>query len=342
MAAPKRTTRRPVENIREFVSASKEGFTLDNVSDYEQNGEVTITITLTGKKVKAKLIEVPHADIERVTYISKYNERPDSDLTELSLYDILPEIKKDGMNGTPALAIIDEDGNLRVVYGSRRRKGCIFGEAKYQVLAISKEYELTEEEELSLSKRENITQEISIISKGEYYDNYIKRTGVTREVAANRLSESLTKISKSLKYYRTIPNEIISLYPFKAALGYGTCEKLVKLIKNGDRDQVIQLAEERRGDIDKLVSKALTSKDPSDYAEEFKKLTLKITAIIIDAAGVEKEKSKYEDIDSRGNDLLRMKKGADGSAIFQVKGRVLTKEVEDKIVSFLNSIVYPD
>lgn len=167
------------------------------------------TFTLySGTKENFIRMKVDHALIEEVTQVpSDINGRTQELLDEDSLWDIMETIK-DGQY-YEAIGYLDENGNIIVLDGSRRRAACIFSGSDFLIYVCNNVINKTDAK--ILAARLQTAKEHNIQEKGRTWQS-LKEEGYKQKDLAEMFKTSEATISRGLKYNQ-IDRDLMVLFP---------------------------------------------------------------------------------------------------------------------------------
>lgn len=153
-------------------------------------GSTFTDILYNGRQVTFKALVVPHAQIEKVTMVSAYNDRDQGSLTAEALGELAESMR---INKQVVWAYGRElpEGVIEVAAGSRRRAGAILSGCDYKILVA----DLTDEEVEMLSIMENIYKAPGDLERGRRYRRLVRKLGSQRKVESH-LAETGEKVSR--------------------------------------------------------------------------------------------------------------------------------------------------
>ncbi|MAD76024.1 MAG: hypothetical protein CML20_14750 [Rheinheimera sp.] len=231
-------------NIDELISQSNGGsfFEIDSP-------------TRDGIKIKLQFMEFSGEDIIQKTTVLEDNERNQDWLNEKSLAPLIKAFQLSRGQTVPAVGILNDDGTVVVVAGSRRRKAAYLAGYNYKIVAGK---DLTLDDAIIISKVENEKSPISLIERGErwakiQHDNNMSFREIASQIELGSVSH--TYIAIAVNGYN-FPDSLKSLYPslncinkqvilkLKKALNYKTADEICDYITNEHSDVVENLAEE--------------------------------------------------------------------------------------------------
>ena len=150
----------------------------------------TMKKTILGRDItfKREIIAAgDQGDVKKITDVFFLNERNQDLLNEHGVSDILPSIKKAGINDFEAYAR-PQGEKYELADGSRRRRACILGRASLAMWVA----ELSDKEMEYLSESGNKHKQASVYERGLVYQRWIKEGRYTstkdlsREISASR------------------------------------------------------------------------------------------------------------------------------------------------------------
>lgn len=240
-----------------LTPTDKEPINIDELIQ-KSNGDSFFEIdspTRDGIKIKLQFMEFAGEDIIQKTTVLEDNERNQDWLNEKSLAPLIKAFKLSRGQTVPAVGILNDDGTVVVVAGSRRRKAAYLAGYNYKIVAGK---DLTLEDAVIISKVENEKSPISLIERGERWakiqqDNGMSFREIASQVELGSVSHTYIGIAVNGYYF---PDNLKSLYPslncinkqvilkLKKALNYKTANEIYDYITSKHDDVVEKLAEE--------------------------------------------------------------------------------------------------
>lgn len=168
-------------------------------------------------------VEIPAGEILDRTTVFKGNARFQSNLNQYSLFDIYSSIKSTGQS-YPAVGYYDENGNIVVVEGSRRRWTCHLTNQMFKVLVTRTM--LTMKNALYLSEVSHAKQDLSLFEKGCIYQRLLDDGSCsTASEVANLMNTSDALVGYARQAFN-MPDYLITKIPAIGTLGRPSIKKL--------------------------------------------------------------------------------------------------------------------
>lgn len=217
-----------------------------------------LTMPVTKQLVTFRLEEIDPKLID----ISPENEREQEFLDEVSLRDILPDIKKYGQQ-KPGTVRPKKGGRFELIEGSRRRKSCEIAGVKFKAFVG----DVPDADVRVLSVSENIKKDVSPYEKGVAYKKQIDAAEYenwTQLAAAKGIS---TSHASRLKALAELPVRFIKILPTPSAMSTKYGEEIGSLMKKDEAalDEKVEELLEMRDSVS-------SPKDYPDYEEIVKAL----------------------------------------------------------------------
>jgi ParB/RepB/Spo0J family partition protein len=196
---------------------------------------LTLTSPITGSLLKFEILTFKGKDILNKVSVHKKNQRIQKYLNENSLSHLIKSFQKTGQI-TPALGRLNADGTIEAIYGSRRRLAAYYSGQSYTIL-VNKN--ITDEEAEILSDAENISEDISLIERGELWWEIEKDESLSsREIALEfETGVSHTIIAAGIAGAK-LPDNVKALYPAVNKIGRPTILKLAKACKEKSGNEI--------------------------------------------------------------------------------------------------------
>lgn len=208
-----------------------------------------------GVKIKLELLEFSGDDIMDKTVVYDVNQRNQRWLTETSLGPLINAFKLSRGQTVPAIGILNDDGTVTVVAGSRRRKAAYLSGYPYRILASKN---LLPEEASIITEVENVNSPISLIENGERWSKIQDQFSLSYREIAKEIKDggvSHTYIAIGINGYK-LPDEIKALYPSLNCINRKTIPKLKKALEYKGADEICDHINNAHSDILKLCAES--------------------------------------------------------------------------------------
>ena len=274
-----------VELLKSQFESEKLSF-IDKLNNVENRvggaSALELTMPVTKQKVAFELVEIDPSLID----ISPENEREQEFLDEVSLRDVLPDIKKYGQQ-KPGTVRPKSNGRFELIEGSRRRKSCEIAGIKFKAFCG----DVPDADVRVLSVSENIKKDVSPYEKGVAYKKQIDNgefENWSELAAAKRISTSHTSRLKALA---ELPVRFIKILPSPSAMSTKYGEEITSLRKKA-QDEL----EEKVSELLDLRKSVSSPRDYPEYEDIVKMLKSavrsKVTKPVLDKPNLYESKSK--------------------------------------------------
>ncbi|CAH7423205.1 Chromosome (plasmid) partitioning protein ParB [Vibrio chagasii] len=241
----------------------------------------SIERTLNGVPRSFSPIVIPNAEIKEKTKISEHNARISGLLRDEDVSDIMATLEGSGGQEEFAYGYFDDDGQINVFDGQRRRLSLILdGRYDFKIYVADNGYQLTFLDYLSFDKRSETKKARSLIENGVYWEKVRaaieeeERREVSDRALADIVGESRETVRKALRAAVILELDIIQLVYSVRELGATLAMKFIDLepkIKGGEQNYLSELllAKEKYlvqlGDTIKDLSEATVNKKVFDH-----------------------------------------------------------------------------
>lgn len=197
-----------------------------------KSGENSIYLPVAGEQVLFHLITVPYSEILQRTQVYHGNDRFQENLNEISVSDILQTIREKGLQ-YPAVGKRDENGNIIVLDGSRRRFCCNLAKKDFLIYVTDKIIE--DEHSQFMSRIANQSKPLSLFELGASYEKMLA-DGKYKDAKELAVGENVTESSVSAaRGARNLPELIVEKVPSISDLGRPSINSLRSAIKENKR-----------------------------------------------------------------------------------------------------------
>lgn len=200
-------------------------------------------VSFTLQEIDPSLVDV-HSD----------NEREQDFLDEVSLRDILPDIRKYGQQ-KPGTVRPMPDGRFELIEGSRRRKSCEIAGVPFKALVG----DVPDADVRVLSVSENIKKDVSPYEKAIAYKKQIDAGEYENWMQLAAAKGISTSTASRFKALAELPVSFVKILPTPSSMSTRYGEEIVALLKK-DKDALNEIVAELLAQRDNVSS-------PRDYPE---------------------------------------------------------------------------
>ncbi|WP_337843593.1 ParB/RepB/Spo0J family partition protein [Rheinheimera sp.] len=161
-------------------------------------------VVVAGKKIPARRVVIPHAEIEEKTFVFNDNERIQRFLNPKAVADILPSITESGIDKDATAR--ENNGRFEVADGSRRRYTAILAGQDYPMLVA----DLTDEQMLQASRTGNNYKTTSEYEKGHTHQTELLTMNVSQCAEKNNVHRNI--ITRRVKT-ASLPDNLVACFP---------------------------------------------------------------------------------------------------------------------------------
>jgi ParB family chromosome partitioning protein len=249
---------------------------VDELMAREASAALSYTSPSAGKTIELTVFRYSGEDILNKTNVHAKNKRVQKYLTAKSLARLIKSLQKSNQVA-PALGRIEDDGTVTVIYGSRRRMGCYFGETEYVILASK---DLTDDIAEEISDAENISESISLIERGYTWlainqEERLSSRDISEQFEASKVSHTI--IAAGITGAK-LPDDLIMLYPSINSIGRTTISKLSSACKHKKTEDILAYVEDELAEITTNLWDAFADDNGKVVAELSGKLSDAISA----------------------------------------------------------------
>jgi ParB/RepB/Spo0J family partition protein len=262
------------KNVKDLNVALSEIGSIDSLIDNDDSFLLNYTSPSNGKTIALQPFRFSGDDILSKTKVHTKNKRKQQYLTRLSLAPLIKSLIKNNQV-SPALARIEDDGSLTIIFGSRRRMGTHFAEKEFVVLASK---DLTDDIAEEISDAENVSEDISLIERGHLWLDVQTNEGLSSRAISTEFEDSKvshTVIAAGILGAK-LPIEIVKLYPSTNTIGRQTISKLSAASEIKSTNEIVDYVTDNHSE---TITNLWDAHSENDFANT-KLLTTKLTNII--------------------------------------------------------------